>query len=169
MIRRFFILIFGIAAGAGVLWLATDGSGLWRTQTEAARSVEPVAEPGIPRPPSHADPTAAALAEELTPESILAELEQTGRVVRRRAVRASEAGSEDSRTAAAIERRLAMHPRLKSFKISAEVEGQRATLSGIVTSPEHIALAMRIAMQTGETREVVSVLLVRQMRADGAK
>lgn len=96
--------------------------------------------------------------------SIVSELKQTGKVVRRKTVqtvRKVAKATEDARTSAAIMAELAFDPELRSFAITVNTTNGRVTLAGLVDSPADIAQAMRIALRHDNVREVVSTLQVR--------
>jgi len=102
---------------------------------------------------------------------VAAELKQTGQVVRRKAVRAADKvaeATEDARTTAAIKTKLALDPELSALDISVDTTDGRVTLAGRVSSPEHVARAMRLALEQDNVYEVVSTLQVRE-REPGKK
>jgi hyperosmotically inducible protein len=101
---------------------------------------------------------------DLDVERIKAELKQTGRVVRRKAVEAAhklDESTRDARTTAKIKARLALDPDLSARDIGVSTTDGRVTLSGRVNTPEDVARAIRLAMQEEEVVEVDSTLQVR--------
>jgi osmotically-inducible protein OsmY len=101
-------------------------------------------------------------------EDIKAELERTGKVVRRKAEQAGKAiadATADARTTAAIKGKLLAERDLSSLSISVNTTDGVVTLSGTVNSPDHIGKAILLAMETDGVREVVSTLQVTQRKA----
>jgi osmotically-inducible protein OsmY len=100
---------------------------------------------------------------DLRSEDIKDELARTGQVVRRKAREAGQAiadATADARTTAAIKARLVASRDLSALNISVNTTAGVVTLSGTVSSPEHIGKAMLLAMETQGVREVVSTLQV---------
>jgi hyperosmotically inducible periplasmic protein len=92
------------------------------------------------------------------------ELKRTGRVVRRKvtkAARAVEEATEDGRTSAKIKAKLALDPELSALDISVDTTDGVVTLAGRVSSPEHVAKAIRLALEEDNVHEVISTLQVR--------
>jgi hypothetical protein len=148
MIRCFTTLLFGIVLGAGLIWYFVEGK-TW-LETRGATTTET------------AEPRRAPV--EVSPDEVLEELERTGGVVRRRVTPPAESAEHSGQIAAAIEKRFAAHPRLKSFDISVQVQPERVVLSGRVDSPEDIAAAMNIALALGGEREIFSQIHIRLAR-----
>ena len=97
-------------------------------------------------------------------DSIVGELKQTGKVVRRKTVQTVHKvakATEDARTTAAVMADLALDRDLRSFAITVNTTNGRVTLAGFVGDPADIAQAMRIALRHDHVREVVSTLQVR--------
>jgi osmotically-inducible protein OsmY len=100
----------------------------------------------------------------LRPEDIRDELARTGQVVRRAAVGAGHAiadATADARVTAAIKAKLIASRELSALNISVNTTAGVVTLSGAVSSSEHISKAILLAMETDGVREVVSTLQVR--------
>lgn len=99
--------------------------------------------------------------------AIAEELNQTGRVVRRRAGQTAETVAEatkDARTTAAIKAKLALDPSLSALEVSVDTTDGRVTLAGRAASPAAIARAIEIAFEQDGVHEVVSTLQVRPPR-----
>jgi osmotically-inducible protein OsmY len=99
----------------------------------------------------------------LRPEDIKDELARTGRVVRRAASNAGHAiadATADARITAAIKAKLVGSRDLSALNISVNTTAGVVTLSGAVSSSEHVSKAILLAMQTEGVREVVSTLQV---------
>jgi osmotically-inducible protein OsmY len=104
---------------------------------------------------------------DLDASKIAEELKQTGRVVRRRAVKAAEQVAEatkDARTTAAIKTKLALDPSLSALEVSVDTTDGRVTLAGRADSPADIARAIEIAFEQDDVYEVISTLQVRDSR-----
>ena len=102
---------------------------------------------------------------DLDASKIAEELKQTGRVVRRRAVKTAEKVAEvtkDARTTAAIKTKLAIDPQLSALDVSVDTTDGRVTLAGRADSPAAIARAIEIAFEEDGVYEVISTLQVRE-------
>jgi osmotically-inducible protein OsmY len=107
---------------------------------------------------------------DLDVKAIVRELEETGRVVRRRAGQAAKKVADataDARTTAAIKAKLVLDPSLSALDVSVDTTDGRVTLAGHVDSPDDIARAIEIAFGQDEVYEVTSTLQVRSTR-DGS-
>ena len=103
----------------------------------------------------------------LRPEDIKDELARSGQVVRREATEAGHAiadATADARTTATIKAKLVASRDLSALNISVNTTDGVVTLSGAVSSSEHISKAILLAMDTDGVREVVSTL---QVKAEG--
>jgi hyperosmotically inducible protein len=92
------------------------------------------------------------------------ELARTGQVVRRKASEAGHAiadATADTRITAAIKGKLLASRDLSALNISVNTSAGVVTLSGFVSSSEHISKAILLAMETDGVREVVSTLQVK--------
>lgn len=109
--------------------------------------------------------TAKLEALQLQAQDIRDELQQTGKIVRRKArdVGATVADTAaDARITAEIKRKLAIDTELSVFAVSVSTADGRVTLSGTVSSPELIGRAILAALGTDGVREVVSTLQVKK-------
>lgn len=100
----------------------------------------------------------------LSAEEIKDELARTGKVVRRKAQDFSEQTADaaaDARVVAAIKTKLAVDSDLSAWKISVAADHGHVTLAGSVSSPEHIAKAVALALETSGVRDVTYHLEVR--------
>lgn len=151
------VLVLGIAVGGAGVWFYTTYRNDPRWQS-AEKKVESAA-------------TAARDAAQdkirslrLRPEDIKEELARTGQVVRREASAAGKAiadATADARITAAIKAKLVASRDLSALNISVNTTGGVVTLSGFVTSSDHIGEAILLAMETDGVREVVSTLQVK--------
>jgi hyperosmotically inducible periplasmic protein len=101
---------------------------------------------------------------DLRSQDIKDELARTGQVVRRKAREAGQViadATADARITAAIKTKLVASRDLSALNISVNTTAGVVTLSGPVSSPEHISKAMLLAMETDGVREVISTLQVR--------
>ena|SRR5215212_5507129 len=101
-------------------------------------------------------------------DDIKEELARTGQVVRRKAQQAGKALTEataDARTTGAIKGKILADRDLSALSISVNTTDGIVTLSGTVSSPDHIGKAILLAMETDGVREVVSTLQVTQRKA----
>jgi hyperosmotically inducible protein len=159
-VKAFLALILGIAIGAAALWFFTSSDGR-KTVESTSQQIEEAAQ------------NASSAVQEklkswdLEPESIKAELERSGQVVRKKAQEAGKAISDataDARITAAIKAKLVREPGLSSLSISVNTTDGLVTLSGTVDSPEAISRAMLLEMETEGVREVASTLQVRKKK-----
>lgn len=110
--------------------------------------------------------------DDLDTRSIVEDLKRTGQVVRRKTAKAVDKATEaadrvaevteDARTTASIKAKLAMDPELSALDISVDTTNGRVTLAGRVDSPEHVARALRVALEPDNVHEVISTLQVRE-------
>ena len=155
--RTFLALVVGIALGAAAVWFYSTYRNDPRLQS-AGQKVEDAAK-------STRDAAQEKLRVlHLRPEDIKDELARTGRVVRREAIEAGHAiadATADARTTAAIKTKLVASRDLSALNISVNTTAGVVTMSGFVTSSEHISKAILLAMETDGVREVVSTLQVK--------
>ena len=155
--RTFLALVLGIAAGGAAVWFYCTYRDDPRVQS-AEQKLETVAK-------SARDTAQNELRVlHLRPEDIRDELARTGQVVRRAAVGAGHAiadATADARVTAAIKAKLIASRELSALNISVNTTAGVVTLSGAVSSSEHISKAILLAMETDGVREVVSTLQVR--------
>ena len=91
----------------------------------------------------------------LRPEDIKDELARTGQVVRRAAREAGHSltdATADARVTAAIKAKLVASRDLSALDISVNTTAEVVTLSGFVTSSEHISKAILLACAAGDPR-----------------
>jgi osmotically-inducible protein OsmY len=155
--KVFFGLVVGMAIGAAAVWFFSSEQGRSTLQRGGAQAE------------STGRSTKDAIQEKLRtlglrPDDIKEELARTGQVVRRKAQEAGQAiadATADARTTAAIKGKLLADPDLSAVSISVNTTAGVVTLSGSVSSPEHIGKAVLLAMESDGVREVVSTLQVR--------
>jgi osmotically-inducible protein OsmY len=171
-------LISGIFIGAALvlagLWLAprqhdnnpNDIAALQSELTELRqqmqRTAASLAKTARRRSASAQDDIAAALQTlELNADTVLSELKQNGHVVRRRAREIATdtiTAAMDTATTASIKSKFARDSELSVFDISVTTQRGVVTLSGEVGSPEEIARAIAIALNTNNVATVISTL-----------
>jgi osmotically-inducible protein OsmY len=155
--KTFIVLLLGITLGAAAVWFYSTYRNDPRMQS-AEQKVE-----------NAAKSTRDAAQEKirvlhLRPEDIKDELARTGQVVRREAREAGHAiadATADARVTGAIKAKLIASRDLSALNISVNTTAGVVTLSGFVTSSEHISKAILLAMETDGVREVVSTLQVK--------
>ena len=155
--RTFLALVLGITIGGAAVWFYSNYRNDPRVQS-AGQKVENAAK-------SARDTAQSELRVlHLRPEDIKDELARTGQVVRRAASEAGHAiadATSDARTTAAIKGKLIASRDLSALNISVNTTAGVVTLSGAVSSSEHISKAILLAMETDGVREVVSTLQVK--------
>ncbi len=100
----------------------------------------------------------------LTPDNIRDELARTGKVIREKAQDAGRViadSTADARITAEIKTKIFSDRDLSALSISVSTTDGRVTLSGTTSSPENIAKAVQLAMNTPGVREVVSTIQVK--------
>jgi osmotically-inducible protein OsmY len=154
--RTIVALVLGIAVGGAAAWfyMAYHNDPRWHAAEQkvgsATQSTREAAQQEL-----HAL--------RLRPEDIKEELARTGRIVRREARAAGNAladATADARITAAIKAKLVASRDLSALNISVNTTAGVVTLSGFVSSSEHIAKAIVLAMETDGVREVISTLQV---------
>jgi osmotically-inducible protein OsmY len=155
--RVFLALFLGLVIGGAAVWFYITYQGNPRMQA-AQDKVETVAK-------SARDSVQNELRVlDLRSEDIKDELARTGQVVRRKAREAGQAVADataDARTTGAIKAKLVTSRDLSALNISVNTTAGVVTLSGTVSSSEHIGKAMLLAMETQGVREVISTLQVK--------
>lgn len=103
----------------------------------------------------------------LNGEDIKKELERTGKVVRQKVREVSAAladATADARITAAIKGKLVIDPDLSALSMTVNTTAGVVTLSGSVSSHEHIGKAMLLALEVEGVREVISTLQVKAVK-----
>jgi osmotically-inducible protein OsmY len=152
------VFVTGAILGAGGHWYLTQP----RSRELSAQAKENVRE--------SAAKVGESLKQTFDPENIKEELARTGRVVRDKAGQAGDYVADataNARTTAAIKAKLIADTGLAAFKIGVDTADGVVTLSGTVSSPDEIARAMKLAMETDGVYRVISTLQVKA-KADGA-
>jgi hypothetical protein len=150
-------LLLGLAVGAAAVWFYST----YRNDPRM-RSAEQKVENAAKTTRDAAQDKLRAL--HLSSEDIKDELARTGRVVRREASEAGHAladATADARITGAIKTKLLASRDLSALNISVNTTAGVVTLSGFVSSTEHISKAILLAMETDGVREVVSTLQVK--------
>ena len=155
--RTLLALVLGIALGGAAVWFYST----YRNDPRM-KSAEQKVEDAARTTRDAAQDKLRAL--HLRSEDIKDELARTGRVVRREASQAGQAiaaATADARITAAIKGKLLASRDLSALNISVNTTAGVVTLSGFVSSAEHISKALLLAMETEGVREVVSTLQVK--------
>jgi osmotically-inducible protein OsmY len=156
-VRAFIALILGLAIGGAAVWfyLAYRGDPRMQAAEEkvgnAAKSARDAVQDQV-------------RVLHLRSEDVKEELARTGQVVRRKAHEAGQViadATADARVTAAIKTKLLASRDLSALNISVNTTAGVVTLSGLVSSPEHISKVMALAMETDGVREVISTLQVK--------
>ncbi len=155
--KLFFALLVGVAVGAAAVWFYNTDRGRFNVKA-AGDQIESTAKAAR----NAVQDKLRVL--DLRSDDIKDELARTGQVVRRKAREAGQAIADagaDARITTAIKGKLVADRALSALSISVNTTSGVVTLSGTVSSPEHIAKAMLLAMETDGVREVVSTLQVK--------
>jgi len=156
-VKNLLVLILGAAIGIGAVWYFNNdrSRSRFRSPGEEIKST--------------AQSAGAAIEDKLrsfnlSRDDITNELARTGRVMRDKLHQAGQAISDataDARITTAIKTKLVRDPDLSAWDISVSTTGGVVTLSGTVSSPDHIGKAMLLAMETDGVRQVISTLQVK--------
>jgi hyperosmotically inducible protein len=94
-------------------------------------------------------------------EAVKEELARTGTVVREKARAAGQSIADtaaNARTTGAVKARLVAEKGVPAFSINVDTTDGLVTLSGKVETPEQVARALQIALETDGVRKVISTL-----------
>lgn len=147
--------LLGVAAGAGGYWYYAEGlSPLERRHLR--RSVTSL--------PERVTESVKEQVAEWKTDAIKEELARSGMVVREKARQAGAALSDaaaNARVTATIKAKLVAEPGLSALSINVDTTDGLVTLSGTVPSHEHVAKAVKLALETDGVHKVVSTLQVK--------
>lgn len=155
--RIFLALVVGVAIGAAAFWFYSSE----QNRKQVRKAGEQIDEATKPARDSIQEKLRVL---DLRSDDIKDELARTGKVIRRKAQDIGNAVADataDTRITAAIKGKLLKERDLSALSISVNTTGGVVTLSGTVSSPEHISKAMLLAMETDGVREVISTLQVK--------
>src|ERR1039458_8128875 len=147
-------LVLGIAFGAAAVWFYSN---YWNDPR--MRSTEQKVENAAKTTRDAAQDKLRVL--HLSSEDIKDELARTGGVIRREGSAAGHAvanATAEAPITTAIKTKLLASRDLSALNISVNTTAGVVTLSGFVSSPEHISKAVLLAMETDGVHEVVSTL-----------
>lgn len=161
-------ILIGIIIGIGALWYFTVNNSTPEAQQaeERAASKAEQAQDSAGNALEQASQAFQAKLEawELRPEDIRKDLEEQGKVVRRKAREAGETltdAATDTKITTVVKAKLAADSELSAFDVSVSTTDGQVTLSGTVESPELVGKAVGMAMETNDVNEVVSLLKVK--------
>ncbi|MCU0784217.1 MAG: BON domain-containing protein [Verrucomicrobia bacterium] len=161
-------LIVGLILGVGGYWFFSRANQP-RAVQQAQQRLRAVAADTL----ASAGQTAAQLEEMLKPKlealelqasTVKEELEQTGKVVRRKARDAGAVVADaaaEAQITAVIKAKLAADSELSAWNIAVNTTGSVVTLSGTVSSADLIGRAVLLALETKGVTQVVSTLQVK--------
>jgi hypothetical protein len=162
---KLFLFLLGIAAGA---------AGYHYYHKPACPALTPAAAPEAAKPPTPDNRSLTEKARDgaqaakeaiagkitewnLTPAEINQELEKTGRIVRSKTATASQSLS-NARIVAVIKGKYALETDLSARQINVDAEAGKVTLRGTAPTPELIARAITLALETEGVTTVDSQL-----------
>src|SRR2546421_11997877 len=155
--RILFALVLGVIIGAAAFWFYNTNRGRSTART-TGNQIETATK-------SARDTIQDKLKVlDLRSDDIRDELAKNGTIIRRKAREAGQAiadATADARVTGAIKAKLLADRELSALSISVNTTEGIVTLSGTVSSPEHISKAMLLAMETDGVREVISTLQVK--------
>lgn len=154
MKRMFFCFLFGVAVGVGGYWYSQQDAG--KAQIERARA----------QVVSNASQVASSIKDQwndISVDAIKEELSRTGTVIREKAKVAGQSiagATANVRITASIKTKLIGEPGLSAFNIHVDTTDGLVTLSGRVDSHDHVARAVKLALETDGVHKVVSTIQV---------
>jgi hypothetical protein len=143
---RFGAFLFGLILGGVIIWFV-----FVRPDQVKTRSISKTTTPEKVLPPQPKI--------DLRPEVIKEELSKTGKVIREKAEEAGEKIADITITTT-IKGKLALEPDLSAREISVDTKDGIVTLIGTAPTPELIAKAISLAMETPGVKQVVSNLQI---------
>lgn len=168
MIKAILLLLIGAAAGAwGYYYFINTPKDSPAAESTAQKSPAPGGERTLTQRvrddvQSAADAVTAKLAEwRLTPDEIRKDMEHTGQVVRTKATKVGEAvagTADNARIITSIKTIIALEKDLPAFGIEVDCDKGEVTLRGNVDSPDAIARAISLSLDTEGVHKVRSQL-----------
>jgi hyperosmotically inducible protein len=155
--RIFLALIVGVAIGVAAFWFYSSE----QNRKQVRKTGEQIDTATKPARDTIQEKLRVL---DLRSDDIKDELARTGQVIRRKARDVGNAVADataDARITAAIKGKFLTERELSALSISVNTTAGVVTLSGTVSSPEHISKAMLLAMETAGVREVISTLQVK--------
>ena len=155
MKKVLFSLFLGIVIGAGGYW--------WLTQKENTEDLQ-TARDKVVQGAEKVKETVKEKISEIDVNQIKEELAHSSMVVREKSKKAAGALSDataNARTTATIKGKFLAESGLSSFHINVDTTDGLVTLSGTVSSPDDVARAVRIALDTDGVHKVISTLQVK--------
>lgn len=149
-----FCFLMGIGTGAFGHWYFQQEAG--KAQLERARA----------QVVSNAQMVATSIKDkfnELSVDDIKEEMARTSMVVREKAKVAGQSiagAAANARTTATIKAKLINEPGLSSFAINVDTTDGLVTLSGKVDAHDHVARAVKLALETDGVHKVISTLQI---------
>ena len=154
MKRMLFCFLLGVGAG---------GFGHWYFQQEAGKKQLEQARAQVV---SNAQMMATTIKDkfnELSVEDIKEEMARTSMIVREKAKSAGQSiagATANARITASIKTKLISEPGLSAFAINVDTTDGLVSLSGKVDSYDHVARAVKLALETEGVHKVISTLQV---------
>jgi osmotically-inducible protein OsmY len=155
MKRLLFGFLLGVLTGAGGYWYFQEGmrgSSFQETKNQVAHEAEKWTS------------TVQEKFHDLTSEAVRDELAKTSMVIREKAAQAGHAimdATANARTTAAIKTKLLAEPGVPGMRINVDTSGGIVTLSGTVSTPDQVARAIRITLDTEGITKVISTIQVK--------
>lgn len=94
-------------------------------------------------------------------EKLKEEMEKQGKIVWEKPANSTIAPCDDSKLADLVKARIAIEPLLSDTSIKPEVKSGEVTLRGTASSYEQVARAIRVTLECGPTRTVISTIEVK--------
>lgn len=154
MKRMLFCFLLGLGTGAG---------GYWYLQQDAAKAHLAQAQSEVV---TNAQKFAAAMKAKMSDwsaEGVYEEMARSSMVVREKAKAAGQSvagAAANARITATVKAKLVAEPGLSAFSINVDTTDGFVTLSGKVDSPDHVARAVKLALDTDGVHKVVSTLQI---------
>ena len=143
MKKNFIIFLIGLVIGSGSYWTFRDGP--LANKVRENRFVQKVSEAFDERATSR----------------LKEEMEKDGKIVVSKPANTTIASVDDGKLADLVKANLAVDPTLADTSIKPEVKSGEVTLRGYAASYDQVGRAMRLALECGPTKSVVSLIEVK--------
>ena len=143
MKKNLIIFIVGVVIGTGGYWTFRDGP--LATKLKENRFVQKVGE----------------AIDDRSTSKLKEEMEKQGKIVMSKPAASTIAPLDDGKLSDLVKAKIAAEPMLSDASIKQDVKSGEVSLSGSATSYEQVARAMRLALECGATKTVVSTIQIK--------
>jgi hypothetical protein len=143
MKKNIIIFLLGVVVGSGSYWTFRDGP--LAAKVRENRLVQKVSE----------------AVDERSNDKLKEEMEKQGKIVASKPAESGIITVDDGKLNDLVKAKMALDPTLADASIKSEVKSGEVTLSGSATSYDQVGRAIRLAMECGGTKTVVSTVVVK--------